>query len=87
MKAWKEIQDLLRKHEAESLAVLERQEHLIPKEAVHEFFNKKVTPTVSKLRSVPEQVIDEVMEQDDRTQVLEILEKAIDKALEEVSKK
>ncbi len=87
LKTWKDVQDLLRKHESESLAILERQEHLIPKEEVHEFFNKKVTPTVTKLRSVPEQVIEDIMEQDDRTVVIELLEKAIDKALEEISRK
>jgi hypothetical protein len=37
--------------------------------------------------SVPDQVIDELMEQDDRSAVLEILEKALHKALEEVARK
>lgn len=87
LKTWKDVQVLLRNHESESLAILERQEHLIPKEEVHEFFNKKVTPTVSKLRSIPEQIIDDIMEQDDRTVVMEIMEKAIDRALEEVARK
>jgi hypothetical protein len=74
LKAWKEIQDLLRKHESESLAILERQRILIPEAEVHDF-------------SVPDQVIDELMEQDDRSAVLEILEKALHKALEEVARK
>ncbi len=87
LKTWKDVQDLLRKHESESLAILEKQKHMIPKEEVYEFFNTKVTPTVTKLRSVPEQIIEDILEQDDRTVVLEIMEKAIDKALEEVSKK
>jgi DNA repair ATPase RecN len=87
LKALKDVQDLLRKHEAESLTILERQKSLIPKEEVHNFFNSKITPTVANLRAIPDQVIDHIMEQDDRTLVLEKLEKAIDKALEGIAGK
>lgn len=86
LKTWKDVQDLLRKHESESLAILERQDELVPRDYVHSFFNKRVTPAISKLRSVPEQIIDDILEQDDRSVILEIMEKAIDKALEDVSK-
>lgn len=87
LKTWKDVQDLLRKHEAESLSILEKQQYLVPKDYIHEFFNTKITPTVSKLIAVPEQIIEDILEQDDRTVILEIMEKAIHKALEEVSQK
>lgn len=85
LKTWRDIQDLLRKHESECLIILEKQKHLIPKEEVYEYFNKKINPTVAKLRALPVKIIDKLMDQDDRTKAVGILEKEIDKALEEIS--
>lgn len=87
VKNWNLSLELLRKCEADCLKIMEQQKFLVPQDEVSDFFSKKITPTVNKLRSIPDQIIDDVMEQDDKSVVMDIMEKAIDKCLEEIAGK
>lgn len=85
MKNWQDVVDLLRKTESEALVILEKQKITVRLDEAIAIYNKGIATAQTRLRALPAAVASDLEDQDVIT-IQEILEREIDRALEDISK-
>ena len=81
---WNKILEILRKTETDCLKVMEEKGVLVRIDDVVELYNKGVLPVKTRLQQIPSSIAVDLVDQD-RATIEEILEKAIDRALEGIA--
>lgn len=85
LKNWQDTVELLRKTEADALAILEKKKVLVRLDEAVALYNKGISTAQTRLRALPAAVASDLEDQDIIT-ITEILEREIDRALEDISK-
>lgn len=81
---WNKILEILRKTETDCLKVLEEKKVLVRIDDVREIYDKGILPAKTKLRQIPSVIAQDLVGLD-RADIEELLEREIDRALEDVS--